>query len=120
MDYSADGLISVDDWYAWVIDVRETWIGDANLDGRFDTTDLVSVFRAGEFEDGRKENSTWETGDWNLDGEFDSADFVIAFSDGGFERGLRRQVVQVPEPASVALSVFAFFVILMGRRWFDG
>ena len=45
---------------------------------------------------------------------------MIAVSDGGFERGLRRQVVQVPEPASLALSVFAFFVILMGRGWFVG
>ena len=97
-------------------DVRETWIADANLDGRFDSTDLVSVFRAGEFEDARKDNSTWESGDWNLDGEFNSADFAVAFADGGIERDLRGEVEQIPEPASLTLSVFVLCVMVMWRR----
>jgi hypothetical protein len=53
--------------------------GDANLDGVFDSRDLVQVFQRGEYEDGIQDNSRWEGGDWNGDGEFNSADLVAAF-----------------------------------------
>ena len=54
-------------------------IGDSNLDGRFDSNDLIAVFQAGEFEDDIANNSVWEDGDWNGDGDFDSSDLVLAF-----------------------------------------
>jgi hypothetical protein len=53
--------------------------GDANLDGRFDSRDLVLIFQAGQYEDRLPTNSSWSTGDWNGDGEFNSADLVFAF-----------------------------------------
>jgi hypothetical protein len=53
--------------------------GDANLDGRFDSSDLVAIFQAGEFEDGIAKNSSWNEGDWNADGDFTSADLIAAF-----------------------------------------
>ena len=59
--------------------------GDANLDGRFDTEDLVSVFIENEYEDGIAANSTWATGDWNCDGEFTSDDLIAAFIAGGYQ-----------------------------------
>ena len=59
--------------------------GDANLDGSFDSTDLVVVFQAGEYEDEVTGNSTWEEGDWNGDSEFDSGDLVRAFQAGHYE-----------------------------------
>jgi hypothetical protein len=60
-------------------------VGDSNHDGFFNTSDLVTVFAAGEFEDGIAGNSTWEEGDWNRDGDFDTSDLVYAFQWGGFE-----------------------------------
>ncbi len=53
--------------------------GDTNLDGIFDSTDLILAFQGGQYEDGLAINSTWETGDWNCDQEFDSSDLVRAF-----------------------------------------
>ncbi len=53
--------------------------GDTNLDGIFDSTDLILAFQGGQYEDGLPINSTWETGDWNCDREFDSSDLVRAF-----------------------------------------
>ena len=47
-----------------------TFKGDANLDGIFNSSDLVSVFQAGQYEDDIPQNSNWATGDWNADGEF--------------------------------------------------
>jgi secreted trypsin-like serine protease len=53
--------------------------GDANLDGIFNSSDLVQVFQYGEYEDQLSGNSEWSNGDWNGDGEFDSADLIAAF-----------------------------------------
>jgi hypothetical protein len=61
-----------------------TTYGDTNLDKLFNSTDLILVFQAGEYEDRIKGNSTWSEGDWNGDGDFDSSDLVWAFKDGGY------------------------------------
>jgi hypothetical protein len=62
--------------------VGDTIPGDSNRDGRFDSSDLVTVFQAGEYEDGIAANSTFEEGDWNGDGDFDTKDIVFAFQAG--------------------------------------
>ena len=59
--------------------------GDSNLDGRFDSSDLVRIFQAGEYEDGIPFNSTWAEGDWNGDREFSTADLVFAFKYGNYD-----------------------------------
>ena len=63
-----------------------TDFGDANLDGVFNSSDLVSIFQAGEYEDESTNNSNWNEGDWNGDGEFDSSDLILAFQAGKFMR----------------------------------
>ena len=57
-------------------------LGDVNGDHHFDSSDLVKVFSAGEYDDGIHCNSTYEEGDWNDDCEFDSSDLVLAFQIG--------------------------------------
>jgi hypothetical protein len=58
--------------------------GDANRDGVFNSSDLIVVFQAGEYEDGIEGNSTWTEGDWNGDGDFDTADLILAFQQGKY------------------------------------
>ena len=58
--------------------------GDANLDGLFNSQDLVTVFQAAKYEDGIPSNSGWAEGDWDGDGDFTSRDFVAAFRTGGY------------------------------------
>ena len=88
------------DGYIFDITGVETRIGDSNLDGEFNSSDFVSVFKAGLYEsDG---GATWMTGDWDGDGRFDSSDFVLAFSDGGYEQG---PVAVVPEVMNLPLLV---------------
>jgi hypothetical protein len=60
-------------------------VGDANLDGRFNSQDLISIFQAGEYLDEISDNSTWEEGDWTCDGDFDTGDLVAAFQAGNCE-----------------------------------
>ncbi len=114
-DLNADSLVNETDRELWVNDLKRTYFGDADLDGEFNSTDLVSVFQAGEYEDGMPSNSAWATGDWNGDTEFDTADFVTAFQAGGFELGPRPAVAAVPEPAAFALFL-AGALAIVGRR----
>jgi hypothetical protein len=58
--------------------------GDANRDGRFDSSDLVQVLQAGEYEDGIAGNSMQDEGDFNGDGDFTTADLVFAFAAGSY------------------------------------
>jgi hypothetical protein len=83
-DLTGDGRGDHRDRDALIHDVLRTRFGDANLDLRFDSSDLVRVFQAGEYEDATAGNSTWEEGDWNADGDFNTADLVLAFQDGGY------------------------------------
>jgi hypothetical protein len=94
--------------------VLYTWFGDANLDGQFNTNDLVAVFQGGQYEDGTKGNSTWATGDWNGDGDFTSRDLVMAFQDGGYERGPR--AATVPESSSGLLISIAGLLVTRCRK----
>ena len=51
-DLNDDGTISFADRVIWVNELKGTYFGDANLDGEFNSGDLVQVFEAGEYEDG--------------------------------------------------------------------
>ena len=46
-DLDNDGFVNASDISVWVRDLKQTWLGDANLDGEFNSTDLVVVFAAG-------------------------------------------------------------------------
>ena len=117
-DLNGDGSVSDADRGTWVssTDFKHTWFGDADLDGEFNSTDFVTVFTAGQYEDGVAGNSGWSTGDWNGDKEFDSADFVAAFVDGGFELGPKAAVAAVPEPATLGSLLIGFICLSLARR----
>lgn len=115
-DLNSDSLVNGDDRLVWINTLKKTWVGDSNLDGEFNTTDLVSVFQAGQYEDGVSSNSTWATGDWNGDAEFDTQDFIAAFQAGGFEAGPRAAVASVPEPSCVALGLLGLLPLVRRRR----
>ncbi len=102
-DANKDNAVNDADRVNWVTTLKKTYIGDANLDGEFNSGDFVQVFQRGEYEDGVAGNSSWADGDWNNDTEFDSGDFVAAFQGGGFEAGPRAAVSAVPEPSSLGL-----------------
>ena len=114
-DLNADALVNQADREVWVEELRTTYFGDSNLDGEFNSSDFVSVFVAGEYEDGIPNNSVWETGDWNGDAEFNSSDFVLAFTKGGYEEEPR--VAQaVPEPVSGLLLALGTMSVVWIRR----
>jgi hypothetical protein len=115
-DLNNDKLVNNGDREVWVNSLRKTYFGDSNLDGQFNSTDFVSVFQSGQYEDATAGNSTWATGDWNGDAEFSSSDFVTAFQAGGYEAGPRAAVSAVPEPATGVLMLLGALPLMRRRR----
>ena len=101
LDMNGDEQVNVEDVHFWVTDLKNTWIGDANLDGEFNSADFIEVFQAGKYE--TAESARWNEGDWNGDELFDSGDFIAAFQDGGYEMGVRVAVAAVPEPSGCVM-----------------
>lgn len=60
----------------------EVIAGDSNLDGQFNSSDLVQVFQQGKFETGT--TASWADGDWNADEQFTTSDLVFAFQLGAY------------------------------------
>ena len=78
-DLNGDGNLTQVDLDFLVNDVLRTSAGDANLDGVFDSADLIQLLANGAYEDDIRGNSRWTDGDWNCDGDLDSHDLIVAF-----------------------------------------
>ena len=109
-DANNDGVVDVADRVVWTNDLKNTWMGDSDLNGVFDTADFVLVFGEGKYETG--DAATWGQGDWDGNQVFDSGDFVAAFGNGGYEMGERAGgpnpvTAVVPEPSSMVLALIS-------------
>jgi hypothetical protein len=114
-DLNGDALVNVTDVNVWVKDLFNSWIGDANLDGEFNSSDLVAVLASGTYE--ADIDSVWTTGDFTGDGRTNSSDLVAALADGGYEMGPRPAVAAVPEPVGCWLLLTGLMVAAhCGRR----
>ncbi|MFC1757410.1 hypothetical protein ACFL2H_01405, partial [Planctomycetota bacterium] len=113
-DLDHNSVVDDADRLYWIENLMQTYLGDSNLDGVFDSSDLVAVFKANEYEDTVVGNSTWSTGDWNGDGEFDSSDLVAAFKENGYEQGPRTKAV--PEATASWINIIVFAIIYWRRR----
>lgn len=81
-DLNADDEINRNDVDFLVENILDTTYGDIDLNGTFDSTDLVLAFQLGRYETGAA--AGWSGGDWNGDSVFDSSDLVLAFSKGSY------------------------------------
>jgi hypothetical protein len=104
-DLNADALVNDGDINVWIKDLFNSWIGDADLNGEFNSSDLVAVLASGTYESDVV--AVWSTGDFNGDARTDTSDLVAALADGGYEAGPRAAVAAVPEPSSMALGLVA-------------
>lgn len=117
LDVNGDSQVTEQDRLAWTHDIVDTYLGDANLDGLFDSADLVTVFAAGKYEDHIDTNAGWAEGDWDGDGDFTTTDLVVAFRDGGYDAGPRAAMPAVPEPiSSSALALLSVCALIKARH----
>ena len=89
-DVNGDGSIDLSDVGFMLTNVLQSVVGDTNLDGVFDSADLVNIFQTGQYEDGANLNSNWSDGDWNCDGDFTSSDLVTAFQAGTYSSAAKQ------------------------------
>ena len=83
-DFNQDGHVSRADFDSFRRLVFDAPIGDSNLDGVFDSSDLVQIFQSGRYES--KRVAGWSEGDWNCDRQFSSRDFVTAFEANSYQQ----------------------------------
>jgi hypothetical protein len=97
-DPTLDGILSGRGTSTLTISNMIAMSGDAKESAGFDSSDLVRIFQAGQYEDDIIGNSTFNEGDWNGDGDFTTADLVLAFQSG------RYVPEAVPEQSLVAIN----------------
>ena len=113
-DLNGDSILNAADAHYWIKELFNSWIGDANVDGEFNSSDLVAVLAAGTYETGA--DAVWTTGDFNADLVTNTADLVAALSDGGYELGPRAAVAAVPEPRGAWLLTLGLAALPAGLR----
>jgi hypothetical protein len=62
VDVTSDGSVDADDISFWVDELANTYFGDANLDGEFNSGDFVACFRAVSMKLESKQAGARETG----------------------------------------------------------
>jgi uncharacterized protein YjbI with pentapeptide repeats len=97
LDLNADEAINQEDLNVWVLDLKNAYFGDADLDGNVDFADFVTL--ANHF-DGP---GGWGDGDFDADGKVLFADFVILANNYG--KTSAANTMAVPEPGSVSLAL---------------
>ena len=115
-DLNGDKAVNVDDATLWIRGdaYAHSWIGDADVNGEFNSSDFVQAFIAGKYES--QQAAVWSEGDWDADGFFSSSDFVAAFVDGGYEKGPRGAVAAVPEPSTIVGLLLGSLLLLLSFR----
>ena len=106
---NGDGTVDTSDIHYWVTDLKSTWIGDANLDGQVDASDLNALAL-----NWRSTTATgWAMGDFNGDEKTDAADLdAIALN---WRQSVPAMAsATVPEPSGFLLAVLG--VALVWRR----
>ena len=101
-DLNGDNVVDFGDRQVWINDLAVTWMGDANLNCVFDSSDQVQKFVQGKYE--VDVVAGWADGDSNGDMRFNSSDMVADFVAGGYELAAKPECVLTPPPANAAVS----------------
>ncbi|HEY1686754.1 MAG TPA: dockerin type I repeat-containing protein [Tepidisphaeraceae bacterium] len=87
-----------------VVEIRFTWLGDANLDGKVNSVDASMMSASG---------TTWAQGDFNYDGVVNADDYAL------YDLGLAvsgGQTVVVPEPSWICAAILPLLGSGLRRR----
>lgn len=95
-DVTGDTLVNSADLNEWVLNLKGTLFGDANLDFNVDGSDF-NIWNANKF----LSNTGWCTGDFNADAATDGSDFNV-WNSNKFQSALRGQ--PIPPPAAVRVA----------------
>ena len=109
-DLDGDSVITPADGLA-MMNATGVTAGDSNLDGRFDSQDLLLSFQSAAYEN-RQRTAKWQDGDWDFDSLFTTKDLVAAFMNGNYSAA----ATVVPEPASLGVLAWMCAIPIVRRR----
>lgn len=110
-DFNEDWEINGLDIEIWIEDIFGTLYGDVDLDGLFNSSDLIAVLSKGKY--GSDRHAVWSDGDFTGDGWVDSSDFIIALAKGGYE-ATATEAKAIPEPSGVVLLMIGCICLWRG------
>lgn len=114
-DVNFDLVVDNRDVRTWIECSKGTCVGDVNLDGVFNSADLILLFQTSEYESGKP--ATWVTGDWNGDCKFDSSDLLLAFQEGCYDAESSHVLASVvPEPNGLVPTLMSCLGWALCRR----
>lgn len=99
-DVTNDNQVNLADLDEWVLNLKGTLFGDANLDFAVDGSDFI-IWNANKFASGK----AWCTGDFNADGITDGLDFVIWNQFKFMNADLRGRSLLVPSAVNSGVSI---------------
>jgi hypothetical protein len=118
LDLTADGVVNINDLNQWLSDAATAngfaepySLGDANLDGTVDASDLNALGRNWQ---GRP--NSWQLGDFNADGIVNAGDLNQLGQNWLTETPSAASQSAVPEPATATLAIFALAAVKCLRR----
>ncbi len=102
-----DGIVDQGDRIIWITDIKNTFVGDTNLDGRVNSADLNTLALSWRSTDA----TSWSHGDFNGDGNVNASDLNDLALNWRSGVVAATSAPAVPEPSSfmqLLLGVFAF------------
>ncbi len=82
-DVNGDSKVNLDDLYYWVVNLKQTLVGDANLDWHVDGEDFI-VWNRNKFTN----TTAWTDGNFDGDSVVDGSDFIV-WNASKFQSALR-------------------------------
>lgn len=112
-DLTGDDMVNLQDLAFWVEDIRETFLGDTDLDSEVVFGDFLQLSNnyGLPIADG---TNRWDVGDFNCDREVEFGDFLSLA--GNFGRTSQDNVSSVPEPHNALLFVPGFLLLIIFQR----
>ncbi len=108
-DLDGNGSVDTDDRDFWISDIKTTFFGDTNLDGKVNAVDLNTLALSWR----RTDATSWAQGDFNGDGNVNAADLNdLALN---WRSGVVPAAPAAPEPLSITLLLLAGFYLLRTR-----
>jgi hypothetical protein len=109
-DLNDDGMVDQDDRPVWVSDLKQTFFGDADLDGQVDAADLNNLALSWQASDA----TSWAQGDFDGDGNVNATDLnSLALN---WRKGTA-EAAAVPEPSTTTLLMIVGILTITRRRY---